>query len=79
MPVSGWVANSAIGIDTVIFGGWTLPAIAPVSETWEEVGFAIHRLSAQGLIAVIVLHVGGALFHALVKRDGTLRQMVRGS
>ena len=78
MPVSGWVASSATGIDTVIFSRWTLPAIAPVSETWEEAGFLIHRTIAKGLVAVIGLHVGGALFHALVWRDGTLRRMVRG-
>ena len=54
MPLTGWVASSATGIDTVIFGRWTLPAIAPVSETWEEVGFVIHGIIAKLLVAVIL-------------------------
>ncbi|SPH17274.1 Cytochrome b561 [Defluviimonas aquaemixtae] len=78
MPISGWVASSASGIDTLIFGRWTLPAIAPVSDTWEEVGFLIHDIIGKVLVAVILLHVGGALFHAVVRCDGTLRRMVSG-
>ena len=78
MPLTGWAASSATGIDTVIFGRWTLPAIAPVSERWEEVGFAIHGVIAKLLVAVILLHIAGALYHALVKRDGTLRRMTTG-
>ena len=78
MPISGWVASSASGIDTLIFGRWTLPAFAPVSETWEEVGFVAHGIIAKVLVAIILLHVGGALFHAVVRQDGTLRRMVSG-
>lgn len=74
MPVSGWVASSATGIDTVIFGGWTLPRIAPVSERWEEVGFAVHGALAAALLTLIALHMAGAVH----RRDGTLRRMLRG-
>lgn len=76
MPLSGWVASSASGIDTVVFGQWTLPAIAPVSETWESTGFMIHGLTGYALILLLGLHVGGALFRAVIKRDGTLWRML---
>ncbi len=79
MPVSGWVASSATGIDTVVFGRWTLPRIAPVSEAWETAGFAVHGVLGKLLLASVVLHVGGALYRALVSRDGTLARMVRGA
>ncbi len=78
MPLTGWVASSATGVDTVVFGRWTLPAIGPVSERWEEVGFVVHGAIAKVLIAVILLHIAGALYHAIIKRDGTLRRMVTG-
>ena len=78
MPLSGWIASSATGIDTVIFNRWTLPRIAPVSEVWEAVGFAAHGLIGKVLILVVALHMGGALYRAFVKRDGTLRRMVSG-
>ena len=75
MPFSGWVASSATGIDTVIFNVITLPRIAPVSETWAEIGFQIHGAIGWLLAALIVLHVAGAI----VRRDGTLSRMVRGT
>ena len=78
MPLSGWIASSATGIDTVVFDRWTLPAIAPASETWERIGFAIHGLTARLLMAAIALHIGGALFRAWVVKDGTLGRMLKG-
>lgn len=78
MPLSGWIASSATGIDTVVFGGFTLPRIAPVSETWETAGFLIHGIIGWGLIVLVGLHVAGALYHSAVMKDGTLTRMLRG-
>lgn len=77
MPLSGWIASSATGIDTVIFNRWTLPAIAPTDEAWEKAGFALHAIIAKLLVATIVLHVGGALVRS-ASRDGTMRRMWAG-
>lgn len=78
MPISGWIGSSATGIDTVIFGRWTLPRIAPVSESWEAAGFLAHALIGKVLILCLLLHVGGAFYRAIIKRDGTLRRMLGG-
>ncbi len=78
MPLSGWIASSATGIDTVIFGRWTLPAIAPAAEAWEDAGFWIHGVIGKLLITIIILHTGGALFRSFVKKDGTLARITRG-
>lgn len=78
MPLSGWIASSATGIDTVVFSTWTLPRIAPVSETWESAGFAVHGVLGKLLMACVLLHIGGALYRTFVHRDGTLARMVRG-
>lgn len=77
MPLSGWIASSATGIDTVVFGRWTLPSIAPVSERWETAGFAVHGILAWGVVALVALHVAGAIRRGL-KSDGTMRRMIRG-
>ncbi|MDJ1008571.1 MAG: cytochrome b/b6 domain-containing protein [Paracoccaceae bacterium] len=74
VPLSGWVASSATGIDTVVFGRWTLPAIAPASEAWEEAGFAVHSVLTKLLALLILLHIAGAV----TRRDGTLRRMIAG-
>lgn len=78
MPLSGWVASSATGIPSVVFGTVTLPAIAPVSETWQEAGFAIHRLLGWLFMTLILVHAFGAIYRSLVLKDGTIARMLRG-
>ncbi|MXQ08702.1 cytochrome b [Alphaproteobacteria bacterium GH1-50] len=78
MPLTGWIGSSATGLDTVVFGGITLPAIAPVSEAIEETAFEIHETLAALLWVLIALHVAGALNRAFLHRDATLRRMLRG-
>lgn len=77
VPVTGWVGSAATGIDVLWFGV-TLPRIAPVSELWAEVAFALHGGLTKVLMALVVLHVAGALWRGFGHRDGTLRRMVRG-
>ncbi|MEC7760298.1 MAG: cytochrome b [Pseudomonadota bacterium] len=72
VPLTGWIASAATGIDVVIFGSWTLPRIAPVSEAWETGFFAAHGVLTKLLAALVVLHVAGALHRS----DGTLGRMV---
>jgi cytochrome b561 len=77
VPLAGWVASSASGIDTVIFGAFTVPAVAPVSPEIERAAFLVHRVGAYALAALVVLHIAGALKRAIAG-DGTLRRMVTG-
>jgi cytochrome b561 len=77
VPVTGWVGSAATGIDVLWFGV-TLPRIAPVSELWAEVAFALHGGLTKVLMALVALHVAGALWRGFGHRDGTLRRMVRG-
>ena len=74
IPLAGWVASAASGLDVVVFERWTLPRIAPVSEAWEDGAFAIHAFLTKLLFVLLLLHVAGGLS----RRNGTLRRMVRG-
>ena len=78
VPLTGWIASSATGIDTVLFNAITLPAIAPVSETWESTFFAAHRLATNLLIACIAVHIIGAFQRHYMHHDATLRRMLWG-
>jgi cytochrome b561 len=78
VPLAGWVGGSASGLDTVVFGRWTVPAIAPASPDLEEAAFAVHRAAAYALAALVVLHVAGTLRRAAAG-DGTLRRMIAGA
>lgn len=77
VPLSGYVASSATGLDVMLFDRWVLPPLAPVSVAWEDAGFAAHGLLTRLLMAVILLHVAGALKRA-IQGDGTLRRVLRG-
>jgi cytochrome b561 len=77
VPLTGYVASSATGLDVMLFDRWVLPPLAPVSAAWEDAGFAAHGLLTKLLAAVILLHIAGALKRA-IGGDGTLRRMLRG-
>jgi cytochrome b561 len=77
VPLSGWIASSASGIDVMLFDAWALPSITPVSTAWEDAGFAAHGVLTSLLMLLILLHVAGALKREMAG-DGTLRRMLRG-
>lgn len=77
IPLTGWIASSATGIDVMILDRWTVPAIAPVSESWEKAFFALHGVLTKALMLLLLAHLGGAALRG-AKGDGTLRRMIRG-
>ena len=77
MPLTGWIASSATGIDVVFAERWVVPAIAPVSETIDRMGFAIHGLLGKALLALVLLHMAAAAKRG-IEGDGTLRRMILG-
>jgi cytochrome b561 len=78
IPLSGWVASSASGLDVMLFDRWVIPPIAPVSLAWEEAGWAAHGVLTKALMAALALHVAGALKRQIAG-DGTLTRMLKGS
>jgi cytochrome b561 len=77
IPVLGWMNASWRGFDVSVFGLFTLPRLLAT----RAAGFGwtgdIHvQLSWYVLLAFIGLHVAAALYHALVRRDGTLGRML---
>ncbi len=72
----GWVAASGFGATPYLFGVIPLPAlIAKDKPTAEAVG-GVHGLLPWALLALIALHVAGALYHAVVKLNGVLGRML---
>ena len=83
-PLSGWASLSAYeGEFPIFFFGFdSMPRLVPqVAEdaTFNYEFFAvIHRWCWRGGAAVLGLHVGAALWHHYVARDGVLKRMWRG-
>jgi cytochrome b561 len=78
MPLIGWMMLSAAAYPVVLFGGVTLPAILPQSDSLHSLLWDAHFYLAFVFFALILLHVGAAIFHALVRHDGVFTAMAPG-
>jgi cytochrome b561 len=81
LPLSGWVFTSASPErhPTRFFGLFTVPPIAGQDKALHDAVSGRHTQFAYLMIALIVLHLAGALKHRLFDRDGTLARMLPGS
>ncbi|WP_419728819.1 cytochrome b [Lichenicola sp.] len=74
MPLIGWGMLSAAAYPVKMLG-FTLPPILPQSDTLHSLLWTAHRTLAFAFFALILLHLGAALFHALIRRDGVFEAM----
>lgn len=75
MPLIGWAMVSAAGNPVVLWGSVHLPPIAPHDPATYSLLRGAHAWLARALLAVVLLHLAGALHHAWVRRDGVFRTM----
>ncbi len=76
MPIVGYVANSAFGAPTPFFGLFELPPIVGKNDALSAQLFTIHRWVGWLLIVLVLMHVGAALYHYLIRRDEVLKRML---
>jgi len=78
-PLTGWivVSTSRIQVPTLLFGVVPWPHL-PVSRALHDIAEEGHELLAWIGIALVLLHVAGALRHQWLLRDGLLRRMAPG-
>ena len=79
LPLLGWAVRSAGNWPVILVGDWSLPALVPenpVLYAWLRLA---HGALAWLLFAIILGHLGAALMHAWVLRDGVFSSMARGS
>jgi cytochrome b561 len=78
-PFLGWASASAHKLPVTLFGVVTLPAIAQPGARWANQAGDIHSTAMWALLWLIGLHAAAALYHHLIRRDGTLRRMLPAS
>ncbi len=76
VPLTGWAMQSAGGVPVRVFGLFTLPPITPVRLELYALFRDGHALLTWSLFGLILLHVGAALHHGLIRRDGVLAGML---
>ncbi|MFT3812220.1 MAG: cytochrome b [Acidovorax sp.] len=75
VPLIGWAYSSAAGFPVVFLGLWQLPDLVPASKELAEAIKPFHKFSAYALAALVLMHVGAALWHQFIVRDGLLSRM----
>lgn len=75
MPVAGYVRVKAGGFPIEALDAVGLPSLVPRSDALAEVAKSIHYAGSLAITAFVVLHVGAALYHGIVRRDGVFSRM----
>lgn len=76
LPLSGWWFNSVTGKPLQFFKMFNLPALAAANPELRHFAHGVHEKLFWILVAILVLHVGGALKHQWQDRDNTLLRML---
>jgi cytochrome b561 len=76
-PLVGWVMSSAFGFRVVYLGLIPLPLVVEEDRALAESMQSVHFTLAMVLVALFAAHVGGVLYHHLIRRDGVLRRMLQ--
>ena len=75
VPLVGWAYSSAAGFPIVWFGVLPLPDFVPVDKALAEAIKPWHGYLAFALAGLVLMHVGAALKHHFIDRDGLLLRM----
>ena len=76
VPLVGWTYSSAAGFPVVVFGVLPLPDLVGPDEALSHLLKPLHGQLAMVLLALIAMHLGAALKHQLIDRDGILWRMI---
>jgi len=79
-PLLGFFMTNAFGFpmqgQTAYLGLIDLPKFMEASEPLGNALLALHRWLGWTILALLVLHIGGVVFHQALRKDGTLLRMV---
>jgi len=77
LPLGGWLATSFYGGGVNIWGLFTVPGLpVPTDEHLGHEIFHAHAFGGTVLLALVALHVLGALKHHFYDRDGNIFRML---
>jgi len=77
-PILGWIATSVYRAPIGVLGWLELPPIWLENQPFSERVFAVHGLLGTVIAGLVAAHIGAALFHHFVRKDGMLMRMITG-
>ncbi|GGA13608.1 cytochrome b [Dyella caseinilytica] len=76
IPLVGWAMLSAGGYPVMLSDSLRLPPIFPASAAAFAIFRHAHAWLAMLLFLTFLAHLGAALYHGLIRRDGVLSSMI---
>jgi cytochrome b561 len=76
MPLAGWINAAAAGHSVSFFGLGAIPPLLPENGRLAQWAIALHLTGQYLLYLFVAVHVAGALYHLIVKRDEVFRRML---
>lgn len=76
IPISGWLMSSAKGFQTVYFGVLPIPDLLSKDKALGDALALVHRALNYLMASLVAVHIGAALKHHFVDRDGIMLRML---
>ena len=76
--LTGWLLDSARGVDPVLFGLFPLPRLVPEGSALGQAIGRWHATLVWVLVGLVSFHVLAALVHYFIYRDGVMQRMLPG-
>ena len=76
MPLAGYLNAAAAGHPVSLFGVFSVPPLLPENDRMSQAAIAVHLFAQYLLYLILMLHVAGALYHGVFRRDGILDRML---
>lgn len=76
LPILGWALTSAHGQHASVFGLIPLPPLMASDPDLADTLGDFHEWASWGLLALVIVHAGAALWHHHIRRDHVLRSML---
>lgn len=75
MPIAGYIRVRAGGFPIESLDALGVPALVPRSEALAETAKMVHYYGSYAIAVLAAMHIGAALFHGLIRKDGIFTRM----
>jgi cytochrome b561 len=75
VPLAGYVRVRAGGFPIEMLDAIGFPALVPKSEALAATAKSVHYYGGGAIMVVLAAHIGAAVFHGVVKKDGIFSRM----
>jgi cytochrome b561 len=75
MPLAGYIRVKAGGFPIESLDALGIPALVLRSDALAEAAKTVHFYGAYAVAAFVLMHIGAACFHGLVRKDGVFSRM----